>query len=468
MPKTTFNPLLNKRFQIQEEQLSSAYSKTAIDFTVDNSGSAVKFFDVATATLIDFYLVNTIEAVQNGTGIKIQTEAGYKILVEKLDLATTYINGVQVTQVLATAIQDLNNLFANAGVSGVPPVITSAITINMQQGNTLNYTLTGTNGVAYSWDSLPAGILTLEGNLKTIIGGSGLTIGTYTFTARIVNYYGEDTQTITLNVHGVFSNTYSVDGSWQINFPNQVAGQENITPLYRPSMTGTSADAWSMLGWFKWRVSNFNAQTLFHFGHPSSNTDGKVYVQVKQNNSNNIQVTLFYGSNTDYLQQVVDTNIAYTGWHSLLITYTGGDTGNNSANISTYHNQFSIHVDGVQQSTVDTDGNYGFTGSLDGTSNSSSPLVLLKKGYFNTFAPYLYVDEIAFWDSDRSADAVVLHNGGTPLDLTATYSPLYTDYFRFGDGTNDITNFPVMTNLGIGPDLTMLNGTVAKYVNIVP
>ena len=75
---------------------------------------------------------------------------------------------------------------------------------------------------------------------------------------------------------------------------------------------------------------------------------------------------------------------------------------------------------------------------------------------------------MAFWDSDRSADAVVLHNGGTPLDLTAAYSPLYTDYFRFGDGTNDIANFPIMTNLGIGPNLTMLNGTVAKYVNIVP
>ena len=149
MPKTIFNPLLNKRFQIQEEQLSSAYSKTAIDFTVDNSGSAVKFFDVATATLIDFYLVNTIEAIQNGIGIKVQTESGYKVLINKLDLATTYINGVQVTQVLSTAIQDLNNLFANAGVSGVPPVITSALTINMQQGNALNYTLTGTNGVAY-------------------------------------------------------------------------------------------------------------------------------------------------------------------------------------------------------------------------------------------------------------------------------------------------------------------------------
>jgi hypothetical protein len=468
MSKTTFNPLLNKRFQIQEEQLSPSYSKTAIDFTVDNSGSAVKFFDVATATLVDYYLVNTIEAVQNGTGIKIQTEAGYKVLINKLDLATTYINGVQVTQILATAIQDLNNLFSNTGVSGVPPVITSSTTINMQEGNALNYTLTGTNGVAYSWIGLPPGILTLEGNLKTIVGGSSLAIGIYTFTAVIVNYYGEATKTITLNVHGVFSNTFSVDGSWQINFPNQVVGQENITPLYRPSMTGTSADAWSMLSWFKWRVSNFNIQTLFHFGHPSSNVDGKVYAQVKQNSSNNIQVILFYGSNINYLQQVVDTNIPYTGWHSLLITYTGGDTGNNSADITTYHNQFSIHVDGIQQSTVNTDGNYGFTGSLDGTSNSNSPLVLLKKGYFNSFAPYLYVDEMAFWDSDRSADAVELHNNGTPLDLTSTYSPLYTDYFRFGDGTNDITSFPTMTNLGIGPDLTMLNGTIAKYVNIVP
>ncbi len=443
------------------------YFETKMYFNVEQTGIGVEFSD-SNGHIKKVFNINTIEAIQNNNGIRIQLNGGLKIIINQLNLSSVYINGGLVTQVLATALNELNALFQNTGnIGGNAPTITSPTTIYLTLGNSINYTLTGTNAVAYSWDNLPTGIVTLEGNTKTIIGGSTLLAGTYTFNGIITNYYGEVNTTITLIVSPAFVNTYSVNGQWQVHYTNSVSGQENNTPLYRPTMTGTASDAWSMMCWFKWRVSNTNAQTLFHFGHPASTTDGKVYAQLNIVGGN-IQIIFYYGTDTDYLQQVATTSIQYSNWHCILVTYTGGNTGNNSSSVSAYHNQFKIFLDGTQVSTTNTNGNNGYTGSINGTSNSSSPLRLLRKGYFNTFAPYLYVDEMAFWDSDISADATILYNGGTPLNLTTLYTPLYKDYYRFGDGPLDISSFPTMSNLGTGPNLTMVSGTVAKYITDVP
>lgn len=443
------------------------YFDTEMYFSVEQAGIGVQFSD-SNGSIKRVYNINTIEAIQNTNGIKIQLNGGICTIINKLNISTTYINGLLVTQNLPAALTELNTLFQNSGtIGGSAPIITSSTIIYLTLGNTLNYTLVGSNSVAYSWDNLPSSIVTLEGNNRTIIGGSTLSAGTYNFTARITNYYGEDSQVITLIVSAAFVNTYSVNGQWQVHYKNSISSQENSTPLYRPTMTGAASDAWSMVCWFKWRAFNSNDQTLFHFGHPDSNTDGRVYAQINIV-SNNIKITFFYGTNTDYLQQIVTTSVSYLNWHSLLITYTGGDTGNNSADISTYQNQFKIFLDGVQQSTTNTNGGYGYTGSIDGTTNGSSPLRIMRKGYFSNFAPYLHIDEMAFWGSDISSDAITLYNGGDPLDLTTLYTPIYSDYYRFGDGPGDITSFPVMSNLGSGPDLTMVSGSIAKYINDVP
>jgi hypothetical protein len=443
------------------------YFETEMYFSVEQTGIGIKFSE-SNGYILKVYNVNTIEAIQNNSGIKIQLNGGRKIIINELNLSTTYINNNLVTQVLSTALTELNSFFQNTGsIGGTPPTITSPSTIYLTLGNSINYILTGTNAVAYSWENLPNGVVTVEGNTRNIIGGSGLSAGLYVITGRITNYYGEDTISINIVVSPVFVNTYSITGQWQVHYTNSVSGQENNTPLYRPTMTGTASDAWSMMCWFKWRTFNSNPQNLFHFGSPNSSTDGKIYAQVNIV-SNNIEIIFYYGTNTNYLQQVATTSVSYLNWHCLLITYTGGDTGNNSSDILNYQNQFKIFLDGNQVSTTNSNGNYGYTGSIDGTTNSSAPLRLLRKGFYSSFAPYLYVDEMSFWASDVSSDASTLYNSGTPLDLTTLYTPLYSDYYRFGDGTDDITNYPVMTNLGSGPDLTMVSGSVAKYINDVP
>jgi hypothetical protein len=449
--------------------LPIVFSETQMYFTVDATLTTI-IFSVLGTSINSSYPINIIEAVANGVNnIRIQLKGANLVIVNKLILSTIYINSIQVTQVQATAINELNTLFSSViGASGNAPNITSPTTIFLTLGNSINYTLIATDGVSYSWDNLPSGVVTLEGNHRTIIGGTGLSAGIYNFIGRVTNYYGEDTINITLIVSAAFINTYSADGQWQVHYINSIVGQENNTPLYRPNMTGTATDAWSMLCWFKWRGVNFNEQTLFHFGHPSSTSDGRVHLSITDVGGS-ITVKLYYGSNSDYLEQIATTSISTIGWHSILLTYSGGNTGNNTLNITTYHDQFKCYVDGIYQTwTTLNNGNYGFIGSIDGTTNSSSPLSIMKKGYFSAFAPYLYIDEMAFWNNDINSDAMVLHNSGTPLDLTTLYMPLYTDYYRFGDGQLDIPSFPAMSNLGIGPNLTMISGSVSKYITDVP
>ena len=110
------------------------------------------------------------------------------------------------------ACDALNALFASTGSStGDAPVITSSTSVALTEGDTLNYELVATNGVGYEWSNLPSGVTTVEGNVRKLIGGSGLAVGTYNITAKAINYFGEDTETIVLTVSAPpYSNTKSV------------------------------------------------------------------------------------------------------------------------------------------------------------------------------------------------------------------------------------------------------------------
>ena len=59
--------------------------------------------------------------------------------------------------------------------------------------------------------TLPSGVTTVDGNIRKLIGGSSLAVGTYTITAKAINYNGVDTQDIDLVVGTPpYSNTKSV------------------------------------------------------------------------------------------------------------------------------------------------------------------------------------------------------------------------------------------------------------------
>ena len=49
-----------------------------------------------------------------------------------------------------------------------------------------------------------------------------------------------------------------------------------------------------------------------------------------------------------------------------MVTYDGGTTGSSSGSINDYYSRFKIFIDGVEQTTINSNSNYGITTALNG------------------------------------------------------------------------------------------------------
>ena len=166
-------------------------------FIEDNNGA--QFMNSLQATVP----VDKVTITDLARQIDLVSDVDHTIFIDENDNAYTGT---------ATQVCDqLNAIFQSSGTpSGDAPTITSNTTINLVQGQTLNYELTATFGVGYEWENLPTGVTTVEGNTRKLIGGSNLSTGSYVVTARAINYNGTDEQNITINVSNPsFSNTKS-------------------------------------------------------------------------------------------------------------------------------------------------------------------------------------------------------------------------------------------------------------------
>ena len=134
---------------------SSVLRYRVMNFVQDATATTILFKDYTSGNVLSSQPINSMEAVANGTTIRIQRSGGEEILIDGLDLTTTYINGVAVTAVLATALAEFYALFAHAGSIGNAPTLTSPSVINLTFSFTLNYVLTGTDTVSYTHLTLP-------------------------------------------------------------------------------------------------------------------------------------------------------------------------------------------------------------------------------------------------------------------------------------------------------------------------
>lgn len=357
---------------------------------------------------------------------------------------------------VASAVNALNALFSVTGGSGGDaPVITSSTSVSITEGDTLNYELLATHGVGYEWTGLPAGITTVDGNPRKLIGGSGLSAGTYTVTATAINYFGQASEDIDFIVASPpYSNTKSVDFQNQDYLGANAALVEST--LGRASNGSGSSDAWSIGLWFK-PSTGAQGQTIFYAGDNDANNGG--YIQVMQlNTGGNKALRLRYGSNNNCLRmQTAFGSLTPGVWQHLLVTYDGGTTGSSSADMANYYGRFSVFIDGVLQSRSDSHVNYGYTGGVD--------MDNLRVGRF-TSGNYMRdcrVDELALWSSDQSGNISDIYNSGSTHDLTAlTESPAH--YWRMGDGDT----YPVIQdNVGTA-HFVMYNMTAADIVTDAP
>ena len=152
----------------------------------DNEANAIFIEDANGAQFL-----NSLHATVENNLVSITDTAKNFDLVTALDHNSIVDQNGDIYGATPTEACDaLNAIFQTSGSTSEVPVITSNTTINLTTGDTLNYELTADYGVAYEWDSLPAGVVTVEGNVRKLIGGSSLTAGTYTPTAKAINYFG--------------------------------------------------------------------------------------------------------------------------------------------------------------------------------------------------------------------------------------------------------------------------------------
>lgn len=427
------------------------YKDTAANAIFIEDANGVQFLNSLQAT-IDDPLGTTLSITDLAKDIELVSELEYTDFIDE--------NSNQWGTDASDTVNELNAIFVSSGTpTGNAPVITSPLTISLTTGNTLNYELTADYGVGYEWDlSAVAGVTTVEGNVRKLIGGSSLSAGTYNIPVKAINYNGEDSETIVLTVSSPpFSNTKSV----QFNDQDWLGANASLLdPILGRAGNGSgSSDAWSIGFWFK-PSTDGTGQTIFYFGDSDTANGGHINIRFVGGND---LLRLQYGTTNNYLRfQSATNSLTPNQWIHVLITYDGGTTGSSSADVNDYYSRFDVFFDGssVIGSGNWTNNNFGYTGGVDPDN--------LRVGRYasgNYMKSNCKVDELAIWDSDQSSNISSIYNSGVPFDLS-TLGTQPKHWWRMGDGDT----FPNLQDSGTEANcvFVMNNMTSADIVNDVP
>jgi len=421
-----------------------------LDFTISPDGSTVLLNNG------DSFGTYSIQATEGDGGtINIVTHTTGRSLYEGLLLSNAYIDGALVSQTLSDAVVELNTLFSSTGSSqNLAPSITSTLAVSIVEGETLNYELTADRAVGYEWSGLPSGVVTVNGNVRRLVGGTGLAQGTYNITAKAINYFGEDSETVVLTVEApAFNDTKSV--SFSSSDLAQASGDKPA--VFDRSSNGSGAsDEWTISFWIKTGThSGGSKQTIIYAGGDDHDNEGHVWVYYKGSEQ---ALYLEYGSKNNYLRLRTPTNVlSMSAWKHVLISYDGGTTGAASGSVNSYYGRFTVAVDGVIQTTTNSEGNYGWSSGL----TTEAFQIGKRMGGNDYLRNGAKIDELALWGTDEAQDIANIYNGGSTQDLTSL-SP--TNWWRMGDGDS----FPTLSDGPGTADLTMVNMTVAEIVSDVP
>ena len=349
-------------------------------------------------------------------------------------------------------VDALNAVFVDTGGStaGVAPVLTSATSATVTTSEVVNYFATATGAVGWEWGTLPAGLAVSSHNPRNLVGTFTDGAGSYPVSVTSVNYYGSTTSTVTFTVTSSFANTRSLFFE-DADFMSASATSAN--PMYRAANGAGAADAWSVSVWVKPGTSTA-AQAILSFGGDAT-SEGKVNLKV-------ISATKFrleYGSSTNLLKFTSALGTMASGeWHHVMVTYDGGTTGVASGSVADYHGRFEIWLDGVSISPTETHLNYGFNGSIP-----ADVFLVGEKADGGQHLRNAYVDEIAIWHGDETANVAAIYNSGATHDL-ALLGSAPDHWWRMGDGDT----YPTIEDAVGSVDFTMTNMTVANIVTDSP
>jgi hypothetical protein len=167
--------VLNRFFEDKDLELISPYTNyQAMDFGLDSTGSTILLRDLSLGadSLLQPHAVNTLEAIADGTTIRIKAKDGAKIIVESLPVAGCSIDGAFVNSVLNQAVVQLNAIFTNT--AGFASGGGNDVTDFVLSGDDLTITLS--DGTSYTVDVTSLGVSTDKFVVSGVVSGSNLVL----------------------------------------------------------------------------------------------------------------------------------------------------------------------------------------------------------------------------------------------------------------------------------------------------
>ena len=190
-----------------------------------------------------------------------------------------------------------------------------------------------------------------------------------------------------------------------------------------------TSDTISISAWFKTSQDATALQTIF----------SKTYWRLTLNDFSGGSRLLWsvYHTTTQLKQIITPIGIEYADgqWHHVLCTYKSNTIGG-----------MTMYVDGNLIGSVDTETQI---------QTSTNPLLIGARAISVLQPIEGNIDEVLFWDSDQSANASTIYNGGTPSNLSSL-NPI--SWWRMGDAATWNGSVWTLTDQGSGGNNATSNG----------
>jgi len=319
-------------------------------------------------------------------------------------------------------------------------------TVSVEEGDVLNYTIIDSDNIvnqyvevdAPSWMSMDQSTGVLSGTSPSFLGTSADTIVVNCKAGNAIG--GTIAFTVTVSVTEIVA-SYTNTKSLSLNGTSSYLNGNATLMDSMDRATNGDGNEWSISMWVK-PNNNTGTQTLFVYGAGDDVNGGAI--TIKKVNANNIIIN--YGTTTE---NIILFGNAFThgNWSHLMVTFDGGTTGNNSADVNDYYSRFNVYVNGALTSMIGGSSASGYTGVISGENTADNIFRIgrasnVHNNYFDGV-----INQVAIWSTDESVNIADIYNSGVTHDLSLlTTAP--THYYEIENSITTITDKEGNANLG--------------------
>jgi hypothetical protein len=260
----------------------------------------------------------------------------------------------------------------------------------------------------------------------------------YTINCKAANAIGGITNfTVNITVTPVtYTNSKSLSFDGDTNYLQ--GNPTNMASLER--LSSGDGNAWTVAMWIK-PAMNVGVNPLLVFGSGEATSGGTI----SMSQVNGGDFILSYGNIYNNITLTAGDAFYENSWAHVVVTFDGGTTGGNSAEVDNYYSRFKIYLNGMLIEHEGSDTNDGYSGDISG-SYSSNDIYLIGRDNLSSNFFGGSINQVAIWGSDESAFVYTMYNSGVTQDLSFLSSPP-AHYYEIEDSVTTITDLLGFANL---------------------